>query len=560
MLQKHNANAYLWIGVILFIFIASGCRNEKKAIFIPDEINKKLVVSKDGNKIIFCSNRSEYYSPYLLERIKGDSFHLTCLNIHPQRDLFAESISYDGNMISLVSENLVTKSYDIFLYRLDSHAFSNLTSSDTVDDSYPEFSPANSLLAFISNFKLKVYDYITKSYTDINAVPDLALKNPTWSASGKTIYLEDYSSNIWKYDLRSNRFTMAWKCPAVSYVNNRLITPVKNNENEFYFISDHESDFNQIYKSDPDGKVHLAIHSDTDKFLIQRPVGISGLYYKTNEGGDFIVNDFSNGFARRVGSATGVYYDYYKDSGHSPIVVYASLSKPPSIFLDTDTGKQNLIGITSPDTMPTPLVLRNSSGMSNYLYLSENSGKEWVVWLHGGPYEQMSARYNIYLLGLLKSGRSVLVLNYPGSTGVGNTYELRGMSKKETLGRQLEVIRQDIAVIKNKYPTFETYCLVGVSHGSIPAHYYAKKYKNEVSKLIDFSGIAACKDIPTEMPVLYIYGQYDFALSIPGRINLIQADIKGNKAKQIVIDNEGHIINHKSSMEKVITGIEEFLN
>jgi hypothetical protein len=46
-----------------------------------------------------------------------------------------------------------------------------------------------------------------------------------------------------------------------------------------------------------------------------------------------------------------------------------------------------------------------------------------VLWLHGGPHENVSPRYSPYFDRLNQLGFSVLALNYPGSSGEGHAYE-----------------------------------------------------------------------------------------------------------------------------------------
>ena len=48
-----------------------------------------------------------------------------------------------------------------------------------------------------------------------------------------------------------------------------------------------------------------------------------------------------------------------------------------------------------------------------------------VLWLHGGPHEDVSPRFNPYFHWLNRQGFGVLALEYPGSTGRGALYERR---------------------------------------------------------------------------------------------------------------------------------------
>ncbi|MCB0332743.1 MAG: hypothetical protein KDD55_04540, partial [Bdellovibrionales bacterium] len=60
---------------------------------------------------------------------------------------------------------------------------------------------------------------------------------------------------------------------------------------------------------------------------------------------------------------------------------------------------------------------------------SQKKTPNLIVWLHGGPRENVSPRYNPYFHMLNEFGFSVLALNYPGSTGRGWEYEARYTKK-----------------------------------------------------------------------------------------------------------------------------------
>ena len=58
-------------------------------------------------------------------------------------------------------------------------------------------------------------------------------------------------------------------------------------------------------------------------------------------------------------------------------------------------------------------------------YFGQPDAKKIVLWLHGGPRENVSPRFNPYFNELNARGFAVLALNYPGSTGRGRPYELK---------------------------------------------------------------------------------------------------------------------------------------
>lgn len=56
-------------------------------------------------------------------------------------------------------------------------------------------------------------------------------------------------------------------------------------------------------------------------------------------------------------------------------------------------------------------------------WFGDQNSKRVVVWLHGGPKENVSPRYSPYFDAINQLGFSVLALNYPGSTGRGSEFE-----------------------------------------------------------------------------------------------------------------------------------------
>jgi hypothetical protein len=58
-------------------------------------------------------------------------------------------------------------------------------------------------------------------------------------------------------------------------------------------------------------------------------------------------------------------------------------------------------------------------------YWSVPNAQKAMIWVHGGPKESISPRFNPYYSFLNSIGFNVLAVNYPGSTSRGNTFELK---------------------------------------------------------------------------------------------------------------------------------------
>jgi predicted esterase len=302
------------------------------------------------------------------------------------------------------------------------------------------------------------------------------------------------------------------------------------------------------------------VSSKEDKYLLPRSSGGDKLYYKVIKDGKMRIRELRNGRSIDIGPSSGVVFDYFT-AGSKSYYLFSDLDRPASLFRAEGGRLRELLDIHSTDTMPKPVIFRNKAGMVNFVYRGNAPGSRWVVWLHGGPDEQMSPRFNVYLDKLIRSGFNVIVLNYPGSTGIGNRYEYRDLPAADLLDIQVKTIREDILSIRTAFPDLKRYSIVGVSHGSIAAHAYVHKFREEVLKLVDFSGIALFSpDFVSNIPTLYLYGQYDFSLKNPDRERLIEADLARGNGESVILKGEGHVINHQMDIATVINSINNFLS
>jgi len=202
----------------------------------------------------------------------------------------------------------------------------------------------------------------------------------------------------------------------------------------------------------------------------------------------------------------------------------------------------------------------------NLVYRPDGPARGWVVWLHGGPHEQVSPRYNPYFDALVRQGLGVVALNYPGSTGVGNEYELRSVLRGR-LERQLDTITRDLEQVRALHPDFDAYYLVGVSAGSVVAQGLLGRDAARVRGLIDFSGIATEGDLGLDAsaeslwpPALFIYGALDPYAEGAERKRLLALHRDHAAARDVVIDREGHYISRRSSVEQILREIEDFVS
>lgn len=556
VIAKHLITALRFTMPVFFLFVLKGCV-DKPPYQLPYEINKRVIISKKCDRIIFSSNQYNFFRPVVIDAPFSDanrSIHI--LSIDTEVDFFAQSLSCDCNTLAMSYEDHNTHGFKTALYDLRSNKITYIDTALGMDFGSPAFSPKDPVLAYLLQSRLVLHNFTTGN-SAVEAPPGILFRSLTWSVSGTNIFLEDYDSDIWRYDMYKRELERIWEAPNYFY-GSRSITPSMSDEEKFYFLSDYQSDFNQIYRYDPFNKAILVIHSNSDKYLFSHPVENDIVYFKSNDAGFYNVKQYSERETNIVLDST-VVYDFYHVSDSMNVLLLSDINRPASIFLQRQNKLQNLLTVDSIPHSTTPGIFYGPSGIHHLIYTPALKEKGWIVWLHGGPYEQMSVRYNSYLTALLRSGFGIVVLNYPGSTGAGNKYERRELSKNRLLAEQVGSIKHDMDSLTKLIPSLREFSLVGVSYGSIVANSYAKKYSPQVRRLVDFSGLAY-NDYTTAIPTLLVYGNKDFSLEDPARTKCIADKLKNRKSKEIVMKNEGHVIYQRINIEKIARAIPEFLD
>lgn len=529
---------------------------------LPVEFNKRIVISEKCDKVVYSSNKFHAFNPAVITGVFTAELVDNSMLLHQgESDYYPYSVSSDCSLVTLVSENPQTRRFTVYLYDLETVELLPLPQDEHADNGYPLFSPEESLLAWLSDGELSLYNYESGQHVGIGPHPLTVFQNVTWSASGSKVYLQDSSSNIWQYDVQQKQFKQLWESPGRFYTD-RMITPSATDENTFYFLSDHESNVNQIYKYTAEGEISLIIESPYDKFLLRHPVSEEEIWFRENKNGSFLLKKFEGVEITTVEPEEGVVYGVYPFQD-GLISVYAGLNQPASIFKTKNGNKTDLLDQPKQQSISSPQKILNESGMVHLLYLPDTGTiRNWVLWLHGGPHEQMSVRYHVYINQLVQAGFGVIALNYPGSTGIGREFEMRNKPFEERLEHQLEAIEHDLVHIAASQLNMDLngVYVIGVSYGSILAHLLSQRDVINVEKLIDFSGLYANADAVVEIPKLYIHGLYDYALESAGRVTLLRQESEKNHNKRIVINDEGHIIHRSGNIQQILQEMLTFFN
>jgi len=554
-------------GLILFrnfliVIVLTGCAKTQEiqqyVKNIPEELSSHMVYSDNYDKLFYSSNREDLFKVYQVG-LSNDSLSESKIDIPLSQDVFVRSVSADCRYLSFVADENGNQKYDVFLYDLVTKQMQNLTSSKSTDEGNPQFSPFENKLVWLSSGLLKIYSVVSKEiiYTSAERV-----KSFLWS-SDSLIFYEDPNSNIRSLNTNNYKDSMLWISPAESYVPKMF----NYSDNTLRFITDHEG-YSKIYclnlLSD---EIDIPVNIEHDIYSPQ--VDSAGnLHFRMNIDGEILnyYQDMNGEIIKAENLASGVSYQYFISSD-TRINLFSDINRPKSIQIDREGQILSIIPPNDSYKIYSKVEkVKTRDNMTHYIFTPlNNRAKGWIVWLHGGPHEQISPRYNVFYNYLNKEGWGIVCINYPGSTGLGNNFEMRNRRRNERFTIQTSYIKETLDTIfkqngiKNKKVT-----IVGVSYGAVLAHRFTQDYPGIVNKIIDFSGLSRrypahkLKDFFSTHKYLFITGENDFAFDT-SKLKFIRYCKITAKAELMVLENEGHYIRRRNSLQSTLNKMITFL-
>ncbi len=526
----------------------------------PEVLNTRVVFAPQCQSVIFSSNRDGRIAPFALESPRA-GVTPTRLAQLPDHDLLARSLSADCRHLAIVGDRTGSAVYDVFLYDFASRALTNVTRTRKANEGEPEFSPVSPVLAYLKDGALVLYHVETRAELPVTESP-AEFTSLEWAADGRRLFLEDRETSIWEYDPAGRAFRVVWKAPRTAYSPRSL----HSHRQLLYFTSDHETGLSQVYELDLTTSALRRVHpSDHDQYS-PRWRSPGDLIFRTSIDGNVVALRLAGGQVDTISPAAGVVYDVSLDFSPA-LFVYAGPRQITSIYTPTDSGRLGDLLRHDPDVrQPTAWPVRGRDGMVHFVFAADSLTTKWVVWLHGGPDEQVSPRFNLYFDFLTRLGYGVVALNYPGSTGIGNAYELREVPESERVTRQLAGIEEGLADVAALFPGLRRYVLVGVSYGSAVGFRHVQRHPADVVKLIELSGVTTDATLPDTAaardslpPVLMVYGENDPAHRSRARRELLERRQAGMRIRPVELAGEGHFVSGRESIRRILAEIERFL-
>jgi pimeloyl-ACP methyl ester carboxylesterase len=547
--------------VILAVAFTTGgsCWAGRSNHISPEVMNTHVIFSRVCSKVVYSSNRDGLVRPFLVEMKNPAEPKVSEIEIGESRNFIAQALAPDCRTLAMVSDHGGDGLFEIFLYDLQRSSLRKVTDTPGSDKGKPLFAPRGQLLAYLADGRLSLYDYVQARQSP---VPEASRRFQTiiWSDDGASLFLEDERSDLWRYDVAGSRFYKLWTAPQPDL----FVRTLSEHHDHLFFNSDHETDFRQIYDLD--------LHSDSLKRLYPTqhdefsPEELNDGRYvlRTTVDSSFIALELINGKAQARSPTTGVVYDFSLAFG-PPLLLYSNDHLPASLYWFEKGRLKPLVAIGPDARQPDAILIRNSSGAANFLYLPSPAPRGLLIWLHGGPHEQVSPRFNLFFDFFARKNLAVYAINYPGSTGFGKAYAMYARSQEEVIPIQVQSIERDISQLRRLRPALRPFVLVGVSYGSVLAHLVAAAHP-EFSRLIDFSGVASQSTMPdpgarpqTYPSALFIYGADDAFSGTSDRTALLARYDSHAKGSRLVLPQEGHYIERRDSIDRILKSLDEFL-
>jgi pimeloyl-ACP methyl ester carboxylesterase len=545
--------------LIYAIFVATLRAVASTSYLSPEAITTHVIFAPRCSTIIYSSNRTGPIRPLIVDMKDPENPREFSIKIEGSQDFIAQALAPDCRTLALVSDHAGDGMFDVFLFDFRRATLRRIDSTQGTDEGKPVFAHHRTLLAYLIDGQPALYDYGRAKALQV-VENSHRFQSLTWSEDDRSLFLEDERFDIWQYVVRTAVSRKVWSGTRPGYFTR---TPFEF-RHRLLFTADERTAFRQIYSLDlRTGALKRVYATEHDQFSPEE-LSDGNVIFRSDIGGNFVAVEILMGKGSLRSPANGVVYNFSL-AFRQPLLLYSNDHLPTDLYWFDGRTLKPLIRRHFSSRQPAAITIHNRSGASNFLYMPSKKPRALLVWLHGGPHEQVSPRYNLYFDFLLQDNIAVYAVNYPGSTGFGKSYAMFGKSDPELLQIQLRSIDDDIDQLSHRMPALSLRMLVGVSYGSLIVHRLIAEHP-ELTSVVDFSGIAtepatfdALNGKRSSLSMLFVYGDNDPYSKSPERKGLISFYQTRARVSILVLPDEGHYIGRRDSIDAILRAIDAIL-
>lgn len=390
-----------------------------------------------------------------------------------------------------------------------------------------------------------------------------------WSPSGNALAIVDQSTPervafcAWTNQLEPHEFSvdmagtvgeLAW-----SPDGQAILATVRAATNEYF----------KLVKLDPASRSAALIAEGAGdiKYPVWFPDSKSFFYHILSDGtvqAVFQAGEHDHG--RIIGPTNGVLRITHVDTeGARAYARFAALTSPPSLLeIPLATGKAKVIyeppnsaALECPAPQSISLKSTNAVNIPAYHWRAqdvERATKAALIVVHGGLHTQTYPTWEAYLKVMLESGCDVIAVNYSGSSGYGQTFEMAGSE----FDRIQDVLAARNYVIANLKIPPEKILLFGISSGA-GLSVKAAAQGEQFGGLVLASSVVVKRPPPPlikgSLRIVELHGDDDLAVSAERAQDALKHFFAENK-NQVTVDchllkGEGHFFYKTASWARV---------
>jgi len=408
--------------------------------------------SGDGKQVVVVTNLSGRNNLWLVPAEGGWPQQLTVSEQRQSQPAWAPN----GSWIAYQSDYDGNEQWDLFLVSPVNGEVVQLTRTPEISEESPAWSPNSRDIAFLvkpktsSSAEVAIYNVLSRKSHNLtaNTPPNLSNDDPIWSPDGKQIaYTQEDAggrdSNVFVVDVASATST---KLTPHEGEKNFHATAWSPDGKQLLLTSDAENGFENVALLDvATKKLDWLTHEKWNVRSGQFAPGGQSLTWEANIEGnsDVYLYDVLTRKATKLALPVGVNLTAgaataFSKDGSRILYEHSGPTAANDLWIYSRTTRQSkqlthsMSAALNPNDLVTPHLVHYPSRdgkftISAWAYMPYNIGRNntypAIVYVHGGPASQQMNDFNPFIQYILNQGYIVIVPNYRGSSGYGETFK-----------------------------------------------------------------------------------------------------------------------------------------
>lgn len=352
-------------------------------------------------------------------------FPLDIDTIYPETDFYQPVVLAEGSYL-FAGQKRSESTFDLFHYSVALEKLTNITRSPERDEGEVCLSQDRELLSFRQGQQQVLLAVSGLEQRPLNNLSG-AFQRCIWSFDGKLFGVQRKRSRSESYQLsicEPSPQGKAYECRALPHLKSlRHFLDFFEEGDQLGMFGAMQGDvFRKAYWIAPEGLRPAAlpmVGGEQSYDILQR----SGQNFRFGRQSHYQL--WSDAHGKATSKELVMHRVDWRAEPVAAVLSHPLLPRMPAIWTESGWRVAMPLEMSLPIAPPVAEELWVGEGQAKQqvMWFGPRTAQRVVVWLHGGPRENVSLRYSPYFHYLVQQGFSVAAVNYPGSTGRGLEYE-----------------------------------------------------------------------------------------------------------------------------------------